>query len=186
MNNNHDSTRVSVDGTSPLQRGPSKVTRKRCKGITRSGKPCTAWAMEDGLCYFHANPDKAAELGQRWGRARGPTSSGEAAEYVARPLRTPDDVTKLLADTINDLQYGQIEPRLANTVGFLATGMLKALQPGDMEGRLRAMEACFRVPRHDINGEGGDNHARRQTGKSSGHARRAGKTPSAACAVARE
>ena len=96
----------------------------------------------DGLCYSHANPDKASELGKRGGRAKGPTgSAGAAAEYIARPLKSVDDVTKLLGDTINDLRSGTIDSRLANTVGFLATGMLKALQQGDLEGRLRAMEA---------------------------------------------
>ena len=42
---------------------------------------------------------------------------------------------------INDLRSGTIDSRLANTVGFLAAGMLKALQLGDIEGRPRGMEA---------------------------------------------
>lgn len=99
--------------------------------------------MEGGLCYFHANPDKASELGKRGGRAKGPKDTPSVFEYVARPLKSVDDVTKLLADTINDLRSGAIDSRLANTVGFLAGGMLKALQQGDMEGRLRAMEAVL-------------------------------------------
>ena len=134
---------TTAGGSPPPQLEPSKGTRKRCKGVTRSGTPCTAWAMEGGLCYFHANPDKASELGKRGGRSRGPTSSPGAADYVARPLKSVDDVTRLLADTINDLRSRTIDSRLANTVGFLATGMLKALQQGDMEGRLRAMEAVL-------------------------------------------
>jgi hypothetical protein len=100
--------------------------------------------VEGGLCYFHANPDKASELGKRGGRAKGPKASpGGAAEYIVRPLRSVDDDTRLLADTINDLRSGTIDSRLANTVGFLATGMLKSLQQGDLEGRLRAMEAVL-------------------------------------------
>src|SRR6516225_4955103 len=117
-------------GASPLQFEPSKVTRRRCKGVTRSGTPCTAWAMEGGLCYFHANPDKASELGKRGGRAKSPTSTPGVSEYVARPPKSVDDVTKLLANTINDLRSGTIDSRLANTVGYLATGVLKALQQG--------------------------------------------------------
>jgi general stress protein YciG len=147
VKNDHDSGApgASTDGASPLQLEPLKVAKKRCKGVTKNGTACTAWAMEGGLCYFHANPDKASELGKRGGRARSPTgSSGGAAEYIARrPLKSVDDVTKLLADTINDLRSGAIDSRLANTVGFLATGMLKAIQQGDMEGRLRAMEAVL-------------------------------------------
>ena len=146
MKNSHGSTRFdSSTGGRPLTPfEQSKGTRKRCKGVTRSGTPCKAWAMEGGLCYFHANPDKASELGKRGGRAKGPTASpGGAAEYIARPLKSVDDVTRLLADTINDLRSGTIDSRLANTVGFLATGMLKALQQGDLEGRLRGMEAVL-------------------------------------------
>jgi hypothetical protein len=54
-----------------------------------------------------------------------------------------EDVTNLLAETINGLRSGSIDPRIANTVGYLATGTLKALQQGDIEGRLRAMEAVL-------------------------------------------
>lgn len=54
-----------------------------------------------------------------------------------------DDVARLFADTINDLRSGKIDSRLANTVGFLAGGMLKAMQQGEIEGRLRAMEAVL-------------------------------------------
>jgi hypothetical protein len=119
------------------------ASNKRRQGVTKSGEACTAWAMEGGLCYFHANPNKAAELGQRGGKAKGPKGTADLFEYVARPLKTVDDVTNLLADTINDLRSGSIDSRLANTVGYLATGMLKALQQGDIEGRLRAMEAVL-------------------------------------------
>lgn len=36
----------------------------RCKGTTRAGRPCRAAATEGGLCFFHSNPNKAAELGR--------------------------------------------------------------------------------------------------------------------------
>ena len=76
--------------------------------------------MEGGPCCFHANPDKASELGKRGGRAKGPMGTPGASEYVARPINSVDDVARLLADTINDLRSGTIDSRLANTVGFLA------------------------------------------------------------------
>jgi len=139
---NSENTCAGPEDWSPTQLEPSS-TRKRCKGMTRSGRPCTPWAMEGGLCFFHANPDKASELGQRGGRAKGPTADPDAAEYIARPLNTVGDVTNLLANTINDLRSGRIDSRLANTAGFLASGMLKAFQQGDIEGRLRAMEAVL-------------------------------------------
>ena len=36
----------------------------RCKATTRNGRPCRAAPTEGGLCFFHANPDKAVELGR--------------------------------------------------------------------------------------------------------------------------
>jgi hypothetical protein len=40
----------------------------RCKAQAKSGKPCRAAATAGGLCFFHANPDKASELGRIGGR----------------------------------------------------------------------------------------------------------------------
>jgi hypothetical protein len=39
------------------------------------------------------------------------------------------------------LGLGLIDPKEATAVGYLAAGMLKALQQGDLENRLRALEA---------------------------------------------
>ncbi len=38
-----------------------------CKGLAKSGNPCHAAATADGLCFFHANPNKASELGRKGG-----------------------------------------------------------------------------------------------------------------------
>jgi len=59
-------------------------------------------------------------------------------KYVERSLKTVGDVTSLLADTMNDLRSGRIDSRPANTVGFLAGGMLKAFQQSDIGDRLGA------------------------------------------------
>ena len=136
-----DSSAPAPDAPGVPQPDLPKPARKQCKASTKDGTACPAWAMPGGLCYFHANPDKASELGQRGGKAKSPTHATNATSYVARPLKTADDVTRLLADTINDLCSVAIDSRMANTVAYLAAGMLKALQQGDLEGRLRALEA---------------------------------------------
>ncbi len=40
-----------------------------CSGKTKQGRPCRAAATESGYCYFHTNPDVAAELGRIGGRS---------------------------------------------------------------------------------------------------------------------
>jgi hypothetical protein len=39
--------------------------------------------VDGGLCYFHANPDKASELGKPGGGAKGPTASPGGAIFLA-------------------------------------------------------------------------------------------------------
>ena len=99
--------------------------------------------MEGGLCYFHANPDKASELSQRGGRAKDPLSGSTLPKYVERSLKTVGDVTSLLADTMNDLRSGRIDARLANKVGFLASGTLKASSKATSGTGLVQMEALL-------------------------------------------
>src|SRR5215471_4493208 len=91
VKNNHDSGApvAPTEGMSPslqevssLQHESPKAAKKRCKGVTRNGTACTAWAMEGGLCYFHANPDKASELGRNGGRHRKQTYE-QATEHIA-------------------------------------------------------------------------------------------------------
>jgi len=58
----------------------------RCQGQTKAGKPCRAAATSGGLCYFHANPNKAAELGRIGGRNK--DSSGGPRSTIRCPALT--------------------------------------------------------------------------------------------------
>jgi len=54
-------------------------------------------------------------------------------------------VTSLLSETINLVRSGALDPRTSNAVGYLAAVMLKALQQGDIEARLQALEAVHQA-----------------------------------------
>jgi hypothetical protein len=56
------------------------------------------------------------------------------------PLSRAKDAVALLALTINQVLRGQIDPRIANAVGYLLTVQLKALELGETEERLAALE----------------------------------------------
>ena len=89
----------------------AKNQAHRCKAKTKSGRPCRAAATAGGLCFFHANPDKASELGRIGGR-----SNRYAAGEPADPLPTLDNAMAV-RDTVNrliaDLLAGGIDPRIA-------------------------------------------------------------------------
>jgi len=128
VNNNHDSGApgASADMTSHLQLEPSKAARKRCQGVTRNGTACTAWAMEGGLCYFHANPDKAAELGRNGGRHRKHTYE-QGTKDIAPPASAAD-VKRMLAETMAEVKAGKMDPKVASTVAYIATVLLLAYE----------------------------------------------------------
>lgn len=60
-------------------------------------------------------------------------------------LRSTGDVAKLLADSINQVRRGQIDPRVANATGYLAGILLKALEQGRTEQRLAQLESILGV-----------------------------------------
>ena len=83
----------------------------RCKAKAKSGKPCQAAATAGGLCFFHANPDKASELGRIGG-----SSNRHAAGENADPLPALDNalaVRDTVARLIADVHGGKIHPRIA-------------------------------------------------------------------------
>jgi|ERR1700722_18752098 len=95
---------------------------QRCKAITKSGNACRAAATPGGLCFFHANPNKAAELGRIGGRNKGriPVEIGSALPN----LDTAAAVTKALEQLILDLYAGKIDHKVAATLA----GMMNMLR----------------------------------------------------------
>jgi hypothetical protein len=95
------------------------MRKANCKAKTKAGTPCRARAIEKGLCFFHAHPEKAAELGRDGGRKnrhRIPISS----ELAPCRLRSFEDVQLLLEETVNNVRQGPFDLRAANSIGFLA------------------------------------------------------------------
>ena len=62
-----------------------------------------------------------------------------------RPLRNPAEVQALLAESINQVRRGQLDPHVANAVGYLAQVMLKAGDQHALEQRLARLESVFAV-----------------------------------------
>ena len=127
----------------------------RCKSRKRDGKRCGANAQPtNGLCVFH-DPARAAE-GRRARRAGGLTRGRVA---VVLPAGTPDhplgnttDVSQLLADSINQLRRGQLDPRVANAMGYLTSVLLRSLEQGPVEERLAKIEATLAANVYESDG----------------------------------
>lgn len=91
-------------------------------------------------CYTH-NPDIAEEEKQQ-GRIRGGEVKVIAIDKPLLPVKinTSRDITTLLEKTINEVRTGELDPRIANTIGYLAGVMLKAQETTEVGDRLSKIQ----------------------------------------------
>jgi hypothetical protein len=114
-----------------------------CQYIRSGGERCKAHAIKDsGYCFFH-DPSKTAD------RSAARKAGGRKHRAATLPSATPDrrlatvaEVITLLGETINQVRRGDMDPRVANSAGYLSGLLLKALQQGEVEDRLAALETA--------------------------------------------
>lgn len=118
----------------------------KCEFRKKDGSRCRANAQPaNGLCVFH-DPARIID-GHRARRAGGLTRARPAAVLAPdtpdHPLGNMRDVALLLSLSINQLRRGQLDPRVANAMGYLASVLLKTLEIGRMEDRLAHLETVI-------------------------------------------
>ena len=115
-----------------------KRSKVHCNGQTKHGKPCHAAATPGGLCFFHANPDKASELG-RIGGSRNRRANTSAVD----PLPTLDDalaIRKTIDRLVADVHSGKLHPRIAASIAPLLNLQLRAIEATTIQDRLTKLE----------------------------------------------
>src|SRR5208283_3983703 len=120
----------------PLKR--SKPTLAQCKATTSSGARCKAKPHKDGLCFFHSDPKKAAELGRKGGRRNRHTY-----ETPPQPVAAPEsagDVKRMIAESMAEVRAGKMDPKLGTTLAYIGTSLLKAIEMADIDHRLERLE----------------------------------------------
>ena len=121
---------------------------KKCEFRKKDGERCDANAQAGkDSCVFH-DPAKAAE-GQRARLAGGLRRSRPAAvlprQTPDHPLRNTTEVSAFLAKSINQVLRGALDPRVANSAGYLANVLLRALEQGPLEERIARLEATLDI-----------------------------------------
>ena len=108
-----------------------------CQGKTKTGRRCRAAATEGGLCFFHANPNKASELGRIGGR-----SKRHAVVESRDPPRLDNAIAvrDMVAQLIADVYAGKIQPRVAASLAPLLNLHLRAIETSNLELRVKKLE----------------------------------------------
>jgi len=95
--------------------------------------------MEGGLCFFHANPNKASELGRIGGKRRKaliPQGSAEPRPKVETVAALMETVSQLIDRVIS----GRLHPRVAAGVAPLLNLQLRTLELGEIDPRFVEFE----------------------------------------------
>lgn len=112
----------------------------KCTHTNKNGKTCNSKAMRDSeFCYYH-NPNVTDEAKRISRRKGGLTNKPKSIHLEPLPLKTSDDVLVLLADTINKVRSGDMDIRIANTLGYLSMQLLKAMDNITIEKRISLLE----------------------------------------------
>ena len=119
--------------------------RKICSANKRNGSKCTVVAQAGSeFCFFH-DPSRAGE--RRAAQSLG--GRGNRMRILAED--TPDikincsaDINALLCQTINQVRKGEIDPKIANSVGYLANIAMTAVDRNDLEKRIQKLEALHK------------------------------------------
>jgi len=120
---------------------PPATTAGRCAAFKDDSSPCHAPPLNGAsFCFFH-DPEKAAE------RAAASRRGGEKGRPAVLPPDTPDfpsespgDLGDLLGRMMNHVLRGELDPKIATTVGYLATIKARALNNAAIEARLETLE----------------------------------------------
>ena len=113
-----------------------------CKFIKPDGEQCRAKAMKGSNYCFTHNPDTQTE--KHLAVVKGGLNS-KRVKLDLEPLsiKTPQEVSMLLEDTINKVRSGEIPPNIANTIGYLAGHALKSLEMTDLKDKVTELEAVI-------------------------------------------
>jgi hypothetical protein len=122
--------------------------KKSCTATKDDGAACGAAALPGSqFCFFH-DPAKAAA------RRQAQSAGGLANKMATLPADAPDvkvedgaDVVKLLGETINQVRRGEIDPRVGNSVGYLANIVLAATGQRELETRIAELETLVKSRR---------------------------------------
>lgn len=119
---------------------------RTCAFIKQNGERCQSAPLQDGeFCFWHS-PDHAEEAAEarRLGGLRRRREKITSGAYDFEHLGSVVQVKRLLEIAVLDTLGLENSVARSRTLAYLAQVALKALEVGELEGRLAALEESFR------------------------------------------
>lgn len=121
------------------------MAARRCNAETGEGEPCRQAPLQDReYCFWH-DPEHAGEAteARRLGGLRRRREKTVAAAYHLEGLATLDQIRRLLEIAVMDTLGLENSVARSRTLAYLAQVALKALEVGQFQDRLQALEAAM-------------------------------------------
>ena len=122
------------------------VAPRACSAIKDDGSRCRANAQSDSdYCFMHdpAHADEMAEA-RRLGGLRRRKEKAVAGAYDIEDLENVGNVRRLIQIAVMDTLSLENSIARSRTIAYLAQVALKALETGELEERLVALEAALK------------------------------------------
>lgn len=118
------------------------VMKKTCRYVKASGKQCQASPLRDSeYCFMH-DPSRAKERAdaRRLGGLRRRREKATAQVYDWGGLERVPEIRRVLEVAVADTLGLDNSPARSRTLGYLASLSLRALEIGELEERVAALE----------------------------------------------
>ncbi len=113
---------------------------ERCQAISKSGKPCSATVVADGMCAWHA--PSWAERRRQWSAEGGRKRSNRerARKRLPGAVMTAAELQGLVGTVLRGVIGGEVEPAVGNCVANLSRSLLELRKGTELERRIDELE----------------------------------------------
>lgn len=114
----------------------------KCAYVKADGEHCQANSMKNSeFCFSHnpATKEKHALAVVKGGKM----SRRNRLNLPSVPVRNPEDVINVLEEAINGVRSGVIPPNIANTLAFICSHALRAMEASNLDERLEIVESVL-------------------------------------------
>ena len=148
---------VTPQDSPPISNGDKKVTRRQCAFQSQSGKPCRMAPLKGSqYCWVHSPEHvQQAQEARRLGGLRRRRESTISNAYQLEALSNVDGLYRVLVVAILDTLAMDNGIARNRTLAYLIMVALKALEVGNIEERIEALEELAQIKKLPL--EKGDN-----------------------------
>ncbi len=114
----------------------------RCTYVNANGEQCQANAMKKSQYCFAHNPDTREDHALAVAKG-GKMSKRDRLSLPPAPMKNPSDVVSILEETINGVRGGTIPPQIANTIAYICSHALKAMENANLDERIEMIESVL-------------------------------------------